>query len=201
LASESSPPPPPSGGGAKYAILGVVLLLLSAGVYWLTAAPEDPPPTVSSELPDAAVIQRSTALADETLEIPEAEPDAWSEIPDAGPETRTPRGPRGPVLGSWDCPGEVERAAASAEIAEHRQQITACYERRLKQEAMLQGTVNLQVRIGQGGSVEAVQVAGSLRDREVFSCIRNVANQMRFPRVSGGNCAVLSVPFSFTPQR
>lgn len=199
MASESSPPPPP-GGGAKYAILGVVLLLLSAGAYWLTTSGEPPPTTAEAGAPDAALIQRPTSLQDETLEIPEEEPDAWSEIPDAG-EVRGPRGPRGPVMGSWDCPGEVERSAASAVIAEHRQQITACYERRLKQEAMLQGSVNLQVRIGQGGAVEAVQVGGSLRDREVFSCIRNVANQMHFPRVSGGNCAVLAVPFTFTPQQ
>jgi hypothetical protein len=89
LASESSPPPPP-GGGAKYAILGVVLLLLSAGAYWLTMSGEPPPTTTAADLPDAAVLQRSTSLQDETLEIPEEEPDAWSDIPDAG-EVR-PRG-------------------------------------------------------------------------------------------------------------
>ncbi len=197
MASESSPPPP-SGGGAKYAILGVVLLALAGGAYCLTnSAP--PTTTTTVEVPDAAVAPPSTSLQDDFLEIPEEEPDAWSEIPDSGPAVRTVI--RGPVQGSWDCSGEIDRAALSSVIAEHRPQIQACYERRLKQQSMLQGNMQLQLRIAQSGNVDAVQVGGSLRDREVFSCVRNVATRMQFARVSGGNCAVVSVPFSFTPQQ
>lgn len=199
MASESSPPPPP-GGGAKYAILGVVLLALAGGVYCLTNGGTPPETsTTTADLPDAAVAPPSTALQDEILEIPEEEPDAWAEVPDAG--RRGPTGPRGPVMGSWDCSGEIDRAALQSVIAEHRPQIQACYERRLKQQAMLQGNMQLQLRIAQAGNVDAVQVGGSLRDREVFSCVRNVASRMHFARVSGGNCAVVSVPFSFTPQQ
>jgi hypothetical protein len=199
LASESSPPPPP-GGGAKYAIFGIALLAL-AGIGYCVTSSGTPPATTTTPAagpPDAAVAQRSTSLQDETLEIPEEEPDAWSEMPDAGPR---PRGPRGPVMGSWDCTGEIDRTALSGVIAEHRPQIQACYERRLKQQALLQGNMQLQLRIAQSGSVDAVQVGGSLRDREVFSCVRNVASRMQFARVRGGSCAVVSVPFSFTPQQ
>lgn len=198
MASESSPPPPPGSGG-KYALFGIVLLLLAGVGYWLTMSGPEPTSTTSAAgPPDAAVAQRATSLQDETLEIPEEEPDAWSDIPDAGELRRTPRGP---ILGTWDCPGEVDRAAASAVITEHRPQIQACYEHRLKQQALLQGSVQLQLRVGATGAVEATQVGGSLRDREVFSCIRNVASHMQFPRVTHGNCAVVSVPFSFTPQQ
>lgn len=199
MASESTPPPPP-GGGAKYAVFGIALLALAGVGYCLTQQDGTPPPTTTSAGgPDAAVLQRSTSLQDEILEIPEEEPDAWSEIPDAG--LRRERHDPGPVLGSWDCTGEVDRAAAQAVIAEHRPQIQGCYERRLKQQQFLQGNVTVQLRIAQGGNVDAVQVGGSLRDREVFSCIRNVASRMRFSRVSNGHCAVLSAPFAFTPQQ
>ncbi|MBN8610014.1 MAG: AgmX/PglI C-terminal domain-containing protein [Deltaproteobacteria bacterium] len=197
MASESSPPPPP-GGGAKYAILGVVLLALAGGAYCLTNSGTPPETATSSDAPDAYVVPPSTAMQDEILEIPEEVPDAWSEVPDAG---RRPAGPRGPVMGSWDCSGEIDRAALQSVITEHRPQIQACYERRLKQQALLQGNMQLQLRIAQSGSVDAVQVGGTLRDREVFSCVRNVASRMQFARVSGGNCAVVSVPFSFTPQQ
>lgn len=198
MATESTPPPPP-GGGAKYAIFGIALLALAGVGYCLTQGGPTPPPTTSSSVgPDAAVLQRPTSLQDEILEIPEEEPDAWSDIPDAG---RVVRHDRGPALGSWDCTGEIDRAALTAVISEHRPQIQACYERRLKQQQFLQGNVSLQLRIAQGGNVDAVQVGGSLRDREVFSCIRNVASRMRFSRVSGGQCAVVAVPFSFTPQQ
>lgn len=199
MASESSPPPPPSGGGAKYAILGVALLALAGLGYCLTS--ESPPETTPQVVatPDAAVAQRPTSLVDETLEIPEEEPDAWSDIPDAGaaPTTR----PRTVVVGSWDCSGEIDRSALSSVVNEHRTQIQACYERRLKQQSTLQGNLQLQLRIAQNGNVDAVQVGGTLRDREVFSCVRNIASRMQFARVSGGNCAVVSVPFSFTPQQ
>jgi len=198
LATESTPPPPP-GGGAKYAIFGIALLALAGIGYCLTQSDVPPPSTPTTGGPDAAVLQRSTALQDEVLEIPEEVPDAWSEVPDAGlPRERVDRGP---PVGSWDCTGEIDRAAISAVITEHRPQIQGCYERRLKQQQFLQGSVSLQLRIAQGGNVDAVQVGGSLRDREVFSCIRNVATRMRFARVSGGNCAVVAVPFSFTPQQ
>ncbi len=199
MATESTPPPPP-GGGANYAIFGIALLAVAGGLgYCLMQGDTPPPSTTPADAPDAAVLQRSTALQDEVLEIPEEVPDAWAEIPDASlPRERVDRGP---PVGSWDCTGEIDRAAISAVIAENRPQIQGCYERRLKQQQFLQGNVSLQLRIAQGGNVDAVQVGGSLRDREVFSCIRNVATRMRFDRVSGGNCAVVAVPFSFTPQQ
>lgn len=200
MASQSSPPPPPE-SGAKYAVLGVVLLALAGAGY--CAMREDTPasdghPTASTDRPDARALERSTALQDEVLEIPEEPPDAWFEEPDAGRPSRTVRTV---VVGSWDCTGEIDRAAISSVIEEHRQQIRSCYERRLKQQQFLQGSLSLQMRIAQGGNVDAVQVGGSLQDREVFSCVRNVAQRMRFPRVSGGQCAVVSVPFNFTPQQ
>lgn len=197
MASESSPPPPPPGSGAKYAIFGVVLLALAGGAYCLTTGGDPPATTTATDTPDAAVAQPSTALVDEVFEIPEEVPDAWAEIPDAGRRRTT----TGPVVGTWDCSGEIDRAALSSVVNEHRPQIQACYERRLKQQSMLQGNMQLQVRIAQNGSVDGVQVGGTLRDREVFSCVRNVASRMQFARVSGGTCAVVSVPFTFTPQQ
>lgn len=197
MASESTPPPP-QGGGARYAIIGVALLALAGVGYCLMNQGGPPPATTVVEAPDAAVPQRSTALVDETLEIPEEEPDAWLDIPDAGP---LPRQPREPAVGSWECSGELDRAALQSVIGEYRPQIQNCYERRLKAQPFLQGNMSLQMRISQAGAVDAVQVGGSLRDREVFACVRNVAGRMRFARVTGGNCAVVSVPFSFTPQQ
>jgi hypothetical protein len=175
-----------------------MLALAGIGYCMMNQGGEPPPATTVASAPDAAVPQRSTALVDETLEIPEEVPDAWVEIPDAGPP---PRQPRLPAVGSWDCSGEIDRAALQRVVDEYRPQIQTCYERRLKAQPFLQGSMSLQLRIAQNGAVDAVQVGGSLRDREVFACVRNVAQRMRFAQVSGGNCAVVSVPFAFTPQR
>jgi hypothetical protein len=175
-----------------------MLALAGIGYCMMNQGGETPTETPVASAPDAAAPARSTALVDETLEIPEQEPDAWVDVPDAGP---APRQPRGPAVGSWDCTGEIDRTALQSVVSEYRPQIQTCYERRLKAQPFLQGNMSLQMRISQTGAVDAVQVGGSLRDREVFSCVRNVASRMRFARVTGGNCAVVSVPFSFTPQQ
>lgn len=206
MASESSPPPQPSGSGARYAIVGVVLFAVAGLAYCLTQPGEEPTTTAHPTTPvtvDAGTA-RSTALVDDTLEIPDLPPDTG--LSDAGQPTgerTTGTGERRPVSpsgGSWDCAGEVDQAAARAVIAENTPQIRSCYERRLKQNAVLQGSMSLQVRVAADGHVDAVQVGGSLRDREVFSCVRGIANRMRFSRVTGGSCSVIAVPFTFTPQ-
>ncbi len=178
-------------------MIGVALLALAGLGYCLMNQGETPPDTSVAGVPDAAVPQRSTALVDDTLEIPEEEPDAWLFVPDAGPLPRQ----RVSSVGSWECNGELDRAALQSAIAEYSPQIQNCYERRLKAQPFLQGNMSLQMRVMQAGTVDAVQVGGSLRDREVFACVRNVAQRMRFARVTGGNCAVVSVPFSFTPRQ
>jgi hypothetical protein len=89
VSSPSTVPPPAEGGGARYAIAGVALLAL-AGLGWcLTRPPEAP---VTRVEPDAGpVVERSTALVEDSLDIPELVVDTG--VPDAGP----PR-PR-PILG------------------------------------------------------------------------------------------------------
>jgi hypothetical protein len=147
-------------------------------------------------------VDRSTALVEDDLEIPEIEPDVPP--PDAGvvavePTTRPGRGPR-PITGEWDCTGNLSRDAVASVVRGFDAQIRSCYERRLKANPLLQGTMSLSVKVSADGGVEGVQVGGSLRDRDVFSCVRTVAMRMRFPRVEGGSCAVVNVPYSFTPE-
>ena len=196
--SQSTPPPAPSGNG-KYAIMGIAMLALAGLGYCMMNGTPPPTTTTVVDLPDAAVAQRSTSLVDETLVIPEEEPDAWVDIPDTGPAPRRPSSNSGG--GTWDCTGEIDRAALSRVLADNRSQFQSCYERRLKASPFLQGSVNVQMRIAANGSVDAVQVGGSLHDREVFSCVRAVASRLQFAHVTGGNCAVIAQPFSFTPQQ
>jgi hypothetical protein len=198
MASESTPPPP-SGGGARYAIAGVALAALAGLGYCMLQPPAPPPTTTASVPPDAGVIERSTALVDDSLVIPEDEPDAGAV--DAAVVEATPihHGPRPPTAGEWDsCSGELD---ARPVFEEYRPQFQACYEHRLKANPMLQGQMMLQVRVASDGHVDGVQVGGTLRDREVFTCVRNLANRMRFPHVSQGTCAVVAVPYSFTPRQ
>lgn len=198
MASESTPPPPAGGGGARYAIIGVVLFAIALLTWCLTRPGEETPQGTGPVAPvDAGVVERSTALAEDDFEIPELEPDAGPP-PDAGRVAATKRGP----ARSWDeCSGEIAPAEARRVIGEFNTQIRNCYERQLKQNPLLEGSMTLAVRVAPDGRVDGTQVSGSLRDRDVFACVRNVASHMRFPAPGGRDCAMIQVPFTFTPQR
>lgn len=195
MATESTPPPP-SGGNVKYAVIGLLLLAAAGGVWFAMKSGKGGEGV--AEVPDAGPsLERSTSLAEQALVIPDPEPDAGPEI-DAGP-------PRKRIVyryerGTWECSGEVDAAAARRVINQNRRQVRNCYERQLKTNHTLSGSLNLQLKIGRDGSVQGARVGGSLRDPAVFACVRQLAQSWTFPAPTGGNCAVISAPFNMTPQ-
>ena len=201
MASESTPPPPSSGGG-RYAIAGVAMAAIAA-LGWCMMGQGSTPPA-GPVVPDAGPhMDRSTALVEDSLDIPELEPDV--PLPDAGPVREevthpTGGGPRPPV-GEWDrCSGEIAPATALHEVRNHDRQIRTCYERRLRENPLLQGSMSLSLMIGADGRVTDVRTTGTLHDREFASCVRAEAMRIHFPRVTGGPCTVVAVPYTFTPE-
>ncbi len=194
--AESTPPQAPSGGGnLKYAIIGVVLILASVGVWFGMQSCEEPPPSPVAAAMDAGA-PAPPPPGDDLLIMPDEVPD--SALPDAGTRIRYVTRFVGGG-GDWSCSGDIDQAAASRAIRANNLQFRNCYERRLKVNNQLRGQVMLQVRVGRDGAATAVRTGGSLGDPEVSSCVRNIAQRIRFPRPTG-NCAVVAVPFDFTPQ-
>jgi hypothetical protein len=98
----------------------------------------------------------------------------------------------------------VEREPASAPVEmekvvrERARQIRACYERQLKRDPTLAGTVSLQLRVGSAGQVTHVRVEEStLSDPAVAACLVREAAGWLF--VHGRNATVV-YPFVFRPQ-
>lgn len=140
-------------------------------------------------------MQRQTALGQNEFEIPVEDAGAPEPVAATEPTKRRVGGGGG----SWDtCTGDIPGAAAA--MSQYNTQIRNCYERALKSNGLLQGSLNLRLRVSANGAVDATQVTGSLGDRDVFSCVRAVADRIRFSPVRDGSCAVLAVPFSFTPR-
>ena len=188
-------PPPPSGGNAKYALIALILLAVAGGVFVFSQGEPAPPPAVKAPAPKNA--ERSTAMAQEELEIPEVEPDAGP--PEPEPEEQ-PKKRVVKTRDKWDCSGDVAAAQIRSVLRTSQGQIRNCYERQLKSNSMLQGAVKLQVRIGKTGKVDGTRVRGTLRDRNVRSCIQGLARSWTFPPPEGGNCAVFDAPYNFTPK-
>lgn len=193
MASESLTPPPASGGGyAKYLIILLLILGGGLGVFFATRKePEAAKPTP----PPPPKVERSTALSNDTIEIPEEEPvDAAVAAPEP---TKKPR----PAGDPWECAGDLAPAEIRRVLGQEQGAIRACYERQLRNNNQLQGDVVLQVRIGNDGKVAATRVRGNLKDNDVKSCMQKIAGGWTFPAPSGGTCAVFEAPFHFTPKQ
>lgn len=190
------PPPPGGGGNLKYVIIGVLLLAATAGLWLLIRAGTEEPTPAEPENTEIDKPERSTALGQDDLLLDAEEPDAAEqEVVEEKPARR-----RRPRRSAWECDGEIDAANVRGVVAKFRPQVRTCYERRLKVNSILQGSMKLRVKVGANGSVVATQVGGSLRDPEVFSCVRELARQWKFPAPGRGDCVVIDIPFNFTPQ-
>ncbi|MEM1417699.1 MAG: AgmX/PglI C-terminal domain-containing protein [Myxococcota bacterium] len=197
--SDTQPPLPSSGGGAKYAILGLLLLLGAGGLYMLMGDDDDGGDAIA-EAPDLGPqpvrptgYQPQIELPDE---IPEPEPEPE---PEATPEPEAPTMMSSGMRAARACTGTLDTRRVAGVIAGYRPQVRACYERGLKANNLLQGSLNVRLKVQSNGSVNNVRVSGSLRDNDVFACVRRVASTWRFPAPEGG-CAELSQPFQMTPR-
>jgi TonB family protein len=193
MASESLTPPP-SGGSAKYIVVLLLLLAGGLGVYLATSGKDEPKPTPP---PEVKSVERPTALSNDTVEIPVEEEDAGLPPEEPAPEVKKPRVA---AQDPWSCPGDIPVADIKKVLGEAQSSIRSCYERALRNNNQLQGSVALEVRVGSSGRVDNSRVRGNLRDPEVSKCIQNLTKNWRFPPPSGGNCAVVGAPYNFTPK-
>lgn len=175
----------------RYALIGLLLILGAVGLYCMSQGEPEPEPV--AEAPDAGPPPVRTI--EPTFEIPDEVEDTGP--PDAGPEpTKMTTMVR---VVRRECSGDIAVAGIQPVISRARPQVRACYERRLKVNNILQGVVNVRVIVDEDGTVDQVAVGGSLRDPEVFSCVRRLATTWRFPNPTGG-CAQVNVPFRLTPR-
>jgi hypothetical protein len=173
------------------------LLFLGAGgvISWFAAGHQTPPPAAAPAAPPPEP-QRANPMADQNLVLEEEKPAEEVKQPDPAPVPGHKS--KGTRQGDWECSGDLPEAMKV--INENRAQIRSCYERRLKVNNILQGDMKLKLKIGSSGKVVATSLAGTLHDSDVFACVRNLAQLWTFAAPTGGNCAVLQVPFSFSPK-
>lgn len=185
-----------SGGSLKYIAGGLVLLIGAIAFFWFSrpspvAAPAPPP----AEPPPS--VERVNPMAQPDLILEEEPKDAGKAAEEATPDK--PKHVVKDVRGEWDCEGDLARPALQSVIDGNRAQIRNCYERRLKTNNILQGDLKLKIKVAPSGQVSATAISGTLKDNEVFSCVRGIASQWKFPPPQNG-CAVVQVPFQFSPK-
>ena len=187
--------PPLKKNDGKYGLIALLLLLGAGGLWFFFRSDDAEPPAEAEPPPVEAPAREQFAPA---IEIPEEE-DAGAEEPVGQPpgvsEAPVPSKPQ-----DWECSGSIDTAQVRAVITgAARKQVQTCYERGLKENNLLQGSMEVDLTIDASGSVQAVSIGGTLRDRRVHACVKRVAKSWQFPRPTGG-CVRINVPFQMTPK-
>jgi hypothetical protein len=188
-----APAKPKGHSNLKYLVTGLVLLAGAVGLLiFLQMETRDPPaPKVLVPKPP----QRENPLAPPQFVVEEEEkPDSAVTKPEAKTRVVVQRGP-------WECSGDLPAAEIRNVVATNRRQVQSCYERGLKRDNVLQGSLDLKLRVNTAGKIVATAVTGTLHDKDVFTCVRSLAEGWKLPAPTGGDCAVLQIPFRFSPAQ
>ena len=195
--TQGSSLPPLKKNDGKYGIIGL-LLLLAAALLWFfvrdcRSDPEPAPVEAASEAEPRA------QFAPE-IELPEEDAGLDSD----GLEKEKPSSKRARTAqtrpADWICKGTIPASELSQVIrGQPSKQVQACYERRLKDDNLLQGSMRVLLTIGASGAVKAVSVGGSLNDQQVYNCVKRVARTWKFPKPENG-CVRTEVPFQMMPK-
>lgn len=194
--TQGSSLPPLKKNDGKYGLVAL-LLLLSAGGLWLFLKPaggdSEPQAEVAAPAPEVAREQFAPEI-----EIPELDA-AIDGVEEQEPSREAPPSPDGRPA-DWICDGTLSASQLSEVIrGQPSKQVQTCYEQRLKENNLLQGSMTVLLTIGASGSVKAVSLSGSLRDPQVYACVKRVAKTWKFPQPEGG-CVRTAVPFQMTPK-
>lgn len=195
--ASTSPPPPPAGkgNGAFIAAALVMVVLIAALLFWKCNSGKAEAPVVeSTQEPERNTLPK--------MAEPPPPPPPPEEAPDAGSEAEAPKKAAvrsGPSGCAGPCSGDS--AAVQGALAARARQAQGCYERALRQNAMLEGQIRVSVRVAPSGAVcNASIAADQLGDPSVSSCILQRFRASSFPPPNGG-CMDAQVPINFKAKR
>lgn len=93
--------------------------------------------------------------------------------------------------------GTIDTQQVNSFLNARFSQVKACYERRLKMNAYLEGKLDLNITIGTSGRVAGIEVNGdTVRDSEMLDCVKHTIAGWQFPKPEGGR-VVIAKTFNF----
>jgi hypothetical protein len=195
--AETNPPLPKSGGSGPIIIAAVLMLLLIGGliVWKVTGSSDDTPKPVATTTPEPT---GTPALDEPPPPPPPPPPPEESAKPvESGQKKVASTGGGGC---SKVCEGTASAALQSA-LAGRGAQARGCYNKALSNNATLQGTMTVSVKVGPGGQVCSASVTNdTLQDPMVKSCVTTHFRASQLPAPEGG-CVDVNVPLRFTSKQ
>ncbi len=185
-------------GGSKGIILllagGVIILIIAGVVFFMQrSAPaehKEAPLVVEKPIKMPAPL----VISDNLQPIEQKSRDAGATVATEVPQTPTVNRPRGHASEQM---GKIDARQIKVFINSRFSQVRACYERRLKLNPMLEGTLDLRIAISPTGKVTGIGVnRDTVGDSTMTSCVKSTIRKWKFPAPEGGR-AVFDKPFKF----
>ena len=185
--------PSKDSGGNKMVILllvGGAVLLIVAGVLVFRERVAKPADIEAPVQVTKLVAPQPTKPAIEPVDTGEAPETDEDKAPEQKTKKRKPRKPSAPQ-------SPIDAAKYNAFINSRFGQVRACYERRLKVNALLEGKVDVNISVNDRGRVNSITVnRDTVGDREMLTCVKKTVKSWEFPEPEGGG-VVLAKTFMF----
>jgi len=191
--------PPSSGATTQYVVLAAGLVLAMGGLLlWKFMAGSSPP---SSSTP-ALAISAMAASPKRTLEDAPPPPPTDEEAPAAVADSGKKKvGSTAPSTCGGPCSGTAPSGLQS-DVQGRAGRARGCYERAMRQNGDLQGSMTVSLRIDPSGVVCSASVADdSVGSPEVSSCIVGMFRGQKLSAAPTGGCVDMRVPMRFQAKR
>jgi hypothetical protein len=190
--------PPITSRAGPFMVVAVTMAVATGGLLWWKLAPEPAAPASP-----AASAPTALQVLDRALPPPPPPP----ALPSSATETASAKSPQSARTAGAAASGCAGHCTGSA-TAELQSALRAkaglarsCYERALRQNAMLEGRMTVAVRVGpQGRICGANVVSNGLGDPAVAHCVAGILRSGSLPAPSGG-CVDVQVPMSFVGRQ
>jgi len=158
-------------------------------IFQRKSAPRQPPPK-----PQEPVAQAPLVIAQPTRPIVVKDTDSEQPEVSAEQDPQPKKGAAGRYAGRS---GTIDAGQVNRFINARFAQVKSCYERRLKNNPLLEGKLDLNINISTKGKVRAITVnRDTVGDSEMLKCVRQTINRWSFPKPTGGS-VVIGKTFNF----
>ena len=195
--SDSTPDKiPGQGGNGPFIVIAVLLALVLGGLVLFKMRATDGPKPVASAVVEPPKPVAKPALTDSIPPPPEEIPE---ETPDAGPKKVTGTTGGGNTACGGTCTG-TPTSGTSGDLRGRSGVARGCYERALRTNSSIQGSITVSVRVDPSGNVCSASAAkDTLHAPDVTACILGSFRGQRVAAPTGG-CADTSLTLNFEPK-
>ncbi len=184
-------------------ILFLVLFVIGGGIAYLLLSKKSKPDEekqetkVEASIPREEKVVETKSLVEEPPPLPEETPTLLVEEPKEEEKTQGTK----PGKKKYGLPtGTIDPKAARSYIKNNTSKVRQCYEKELKVNNLLMGTVKTSILVNTDGSVANIKIlSDSVRSSALKQCMKKEILSWNFPRPEGGRAEV-QFPFRFEPK-